>query len=537
MNCPPSAQSRQRRRSSRSVKRTSGTAVALDGDDGEECSTNGEAAESSAQSVELRRVGQYLTIRPAMPELAPVYHTIKHIVGDEGKVVAAPFPLLNEDDYLGQRRTWGYAGLEPIVQELLEKAGYQVRLVGHRPEKLPVPDRDSLKGFRNVDVGALTLIRQHDRGLIRYDPGHVQPYRLIAQIAKAWPKKRIIVTATRCEVARQLHGRLQQFLPKVTVYTGDKNPHDAGRVTVATYACLGLGPIGIERRDIYIAHNPAEVLTNEVGREGLKHLARARVYGLLADHVPVSPYERGRMTSLFGLEDVYLPGHGERRLPVDVLFTHIKVPPIRTDDLQQVRRRGIWLNHIRNRRLAKLAKAAWDADLTMLAGGYRNVTGVLERAGGGRVGMIVDSVDHGLEMAGHLHGWPLVAGEEVCMAGLSPEQIDVLNMGNEAVRAACPSEPTIVTPSGLARAGKFDIIIRADGNGSLLPLPREHLIERHEDRGRLVIVDCDDRHHYLLRRWTRERRQAYLRVGFDVAGEVPKSPLDRFVADRPDIRV
>ncbi len=52
---------------------------------------------------------------------------------------------------------------------------------------------------------------------------------------------------------------------------------------------------------------------------------------------------------------------------------------------------------------------------------------------------------------------------------------------------------------------------------------------------RLLIIDCADKHHPLLRRWSRQRCDAYRNAGWTISGETVQSPLDTFLDSRPEV--
>ena len=150
----------------------------------------------------------------------------------------------------------------------------------------------------------------------------------------------------------------------------------------------------------------------------------------------------------------------------------------------------------------------------------------------GRVGVYVDQVAHGLALAALL-GWPLVAAEDVWGAGLTGEGRAILKRGRAG--GALREKPVVVTPDGLQRAGRFDALVRADGGTGLPALPAAPLRVKHGRDARLLVIDCRDEHHPLLRRWGRQRRAAYAAAGWAVAGEPVLGPLDRFLATRPEV--
>src|SRR5262249_35815042 len=241
-------------------------------------------------------------------------------------------------------------------------------------------------------------------------------------------------------------------------------------------------------------------------------LGRARAYGFLPSGVSVAPYLRDLVTASFGVEEVHVPGHGYRPLDVTVAFARIHggAPASSSASEHEVKVAGIHRHHVRNRRVAKLARAVHANDLGVVEEVCPDAPRHLPEGRLG-VGVLVDDVSHGLELSGRL-GWPLLAGEDVDVVGLSSRERAMITgeRRNE--------QPVVVTGAGMAKAGRFDVLVRADGGVGLPELPGELLRVRHGGGRRLLLVDCDDRHHPLLRRRSRRRREAYLEAGWRVVG-------------------
>ena len=166
----------------------------------------------SACRVTLHRLRQFVHVVPHMAGLEKVFYTVNHQATDLADfrpgVFRLPEPLIWEfEDIFRVRYAAGFAGLEPLLRELFERAGVPVVLKGRRPEPLPPPDLERLDGFAPWDTSVLEFVCHHERGLIRFDRGgKVCPARLIAQIARAWPKLHIVVTSTRLADARTYQG-------------------------------------------------------------------------------------------------------------------------------------------------------------------------------------------------------------------------------------------------------------------------------------------------------------------------------------------
>src|SRR5262249_54941130 len=142
-----------------------------------------------------------------------------------------------------------------------------------------------------------------------------------------------------------------------------------------------------------------------------KHLHQARLYGLLADEAtPAAPYLRDQLTALYGIEEVRVPRHGFEPVKVDAVFTPVKGgqrPCHRRED-HLLKRQGIHEHHVRTRRTVRLAQALDSCDVEELKATFPDVAPCLTRESPGRVGVLVDVISHGLQLAESLR-WPFVA--------------------------------------------------------------------------------------------------------------------------------
>jgi hypothetical protein len=80
-----------------------------------------------------------------------------------------------------------------------------------------------------------------------------------------------------------------------------------------------------------------------------------------------------------------------------------------------------------------------------------------------------------------------------------------------------------------------DVLVRADGGVGLPALGSMELTEPNSEPVRLLlVVDVDDRHHPVLRRRSRSRREAYDRRGWFAPGVEPvQARVNEFLATRP----
>jgi hypothetical protein len=219
-------------------------------------------------------------------------------------------------------------------------------------------------------------------------------------------------------------------------------------------------------------------------------------------------------------------------VPVEVVFLLVegggRLPDCQ--DVYAVKRAGVHEHPVRNRRIRRLAQALAHNDRQLLQDRFPEVAARLGDHDTGRVGVLVDSVEHGLTLA-RLLSWPLVASENVNEQGLAEQDLAVLfkGMGRISVK-----QPVVATGEGLARAGRFDVLIRADGGTGLPALPSTMLRQPHHKDRRLLLIDFRDRHHPVLRQWSRQRLESYQDQGWSIAGN-EMTPLDRFLATRPTV--
>src|SRR5262249_49482431 len=91
----------------------------------------------------------------------------------------------------------------------------------------------------------------------------------------------------------------------------------------------------------------------------LGHASRARVYGLLAAGARLSPLEKDQLTALFGFETLTIPRHGHRERLVQLAHYTIRGGMVLPASLNGVplKRRGLWHNAVRNRKIIHLAGA------------------------------------------------------------------------------------------------------------------------------------------------------------------------------------
>jgi hypothetical protein len=477
-----------------------------------------------------------LRIEPAAPEalraLLAVTHRGAQAPGGTYRVVTAPL-LLGVVKLDGDRpAVYTRPALEPVVHHALGAAGYRIERIGRPPRPLPDPQLGRLARLGPVDHGLLRLVQQHEWGLVRYAAGPVDPAWLVAEVALAWPQLKVAAVARRHDDVLQFAKRLRAFLPGVTVLAGRGCPTTVERVIVSTYQGLGHGAhqaFDLAWVDLLVALDGVEA-TLTLAMSWLARAVRTRMYGLVAADVNPAPLDRDHMVCLFGFAEAVIPRHGCRERAVQVMPHPIRggmpLPPGLTG--VPLQRRGLWRHRVRNSQAARLAAA-------FAAGTAQTVLGPAAADALPGVVVLAANAEHALALAAKLpDDWLLLAGSDLYEEGLTPEQVRLLHRPMSPFRAGplyAVVTPAVLPHLDLSCAGA---LLRADG-GQGLPLAPEQLVERDDGPARpLLLVDFDDRHHPVLRRWARRRREAYAERGwYDVGADPVQQRVEAFVAGRP----
>jgi hypothetical protein len=421
-----------------------------------------------------------------------------------------------------------WAGLTPAVTGTLRLCGYRPAIVGGLFHgRLPLPaDKNLLDSL--ADRVLIEYVARHDRGLVRYDAHQVEPAKLVAQVARAWPDLNLTAAVSRRDEAIRLAYQLRAANVDAFAFTARNQPWVEKRVAVATYAGLAYNPVHPARQDVVLALDAAEA-TGLHPRWCLRHLERARLYGLQPANRPLSPYEEDLVRALFGFQELLVPRHGHVGRPVEVLWTEgqgrrLGAEPANDLDLK---RHAVWRQDARNRQVARVARALAGGDPEQLKALLPSLPGARRTAGPSRVLVLVEGVEHALALMTKLPGWPVVTSGLADLDGLQPDQRADLE-ARRPTWAADPISRGIVTDTGLQSVNihwsGVDVLVRADGGTGSLSLPAAALtVPAVDPRARtpLLVVDLADRHHPDLRQRAVRRRRAYVGSGWARPGLDP----------------
>lgn len=488
--------------------------------------------------VVVDRIGQELLVEPRCDASLSPLRTMRHALargeGSGRRVEAVTESFGTIDRHPSGPRTYYPAGLETVIDLLLVEARCRVTHTGDRTVALPAPVPPDGLGPGPVDAALLEFVHSRKRGLVRYDGQFVNPARLVAQLRLAYPEAGIAVAVERREDLWAFGRCLKSIIPAATV-VDDLHAGPAGPLVVSTFMGLGADGVDLHRRDILIVLDAPEAL-GQFARLALSGAPQARLYGLLDRTRRLAPYDRDRVLALFGLDEVVIPRHGCVERPVEVVAVRVTGGPSVAPgaDVVALKRRAVWLNPVRNRRLARLAGALAQGDLGRVAAESPSLSTRLGDGSKSRVVVLVENVEHALALADRLHGWPIVTGPDVATVGLSRRQVAAL----EDCRWRGGDQPArvVATLAGLDAAGLVepDVVIRADGGADVPEALANYCITHNHLARSLLLIDPDDRHHPVLRRWGRRRLNSYLARGWAVGlSGVATDAIGRFLDSRP----
>lgn len=482
----------------------------------------------SSKTVTLERHRHSIEVRPALASLIQRLHAPAGYAFDRGQglqTARVPIRLGHHHPVLGQGEppclVYG-AGLAPVVRKIVEEEGYEVKYTGLLTAPLPAPVQ-SVAGPLPADDLLLRCVQQHERALVRYREGDVDLAWLIAQIALAWPELRLVCLVHSYEEGRSLRDRVQKYLPAepVRFFNRTNAPEVDCRVVLATPLYLHHPSVRKSHRDIVIFPDALQGLGKKV-QEELDEAWNARLYGLIGDKAKSAPLDEAQLRERFSFQEIFIPQHGHVERGVEVVW-HLTASGKRIWDdaiIVTLKRQGLWQNAVRNRRIARLARAVSEGDVQTLTKDYPSIASELPDSERHQVLIVVENVEHALQLAKQLKGWPLFCDDNVCRMGLSRIERKLLHTCTQIGRQA--QTKGIITTAGLEKhdLSEIDVLLRADGGRDIPVLGNDALIcPQERPAKRLLLIDTNDRHHPKLRQWTTQRRRAYQKRGWYCPGK------------------
>ena len=463
------------------------------------------------RTVRVTTSGPTITISPATSVLGNLRVGRLEIGGSRGRgLVGVDRPLFGLVPTAGGGfDAVAWAGLAAVVVGLHKANGVPVRVV----EPAAVTFTQAGGTPWPLDPAVVALPTHTRRALVRYGDA-VDPLTLIAQLVAAHGNR----TGNVVVLVRSRRER-SALLTRMNVSAA------AGTVSVCTLGTSGLA--GLEKAGLVLVLDAlhatwADPLTADAAppvtptgfapavglMDRLVGLpAAAAVVCFLPMSRPLSPFERARVWQIYGPVELVVPAHGVVVRPVEVAVHRVdlgrRVCKI-VDGLAV--KNGLWRDPVRNRRLAALARAIAAGDHVALDAAFPTIVGGESGTGPRSVLVLCEGLDQAMFISGLLPGWRVVTGRD------------------EADRAAYPlgrpidANAVIATALGVRKiiGGDFDVVVRADPGHGLPPLPPGWAHGR--TLRPLLVVEAADAGHPLARRWSRQRRAAYVAAGWRVVG-------------------
>lgn len=413
---------------------------------------------------------------------------------------------------------WMPAGLLDPVCVVLDRAGYDIQFED-RPVDLPEVARSAYRRGGVQDPAVLEFVRTNSRGIVRIGQG-VDAAVLCAQIAKAWPQMKIAVVGCRKKtVAHAAHVLTDALGDAGVSHITEGRPERIARVTVSTF--VAQGSANLNERKLILVLDPVELLGRR-SRILLDCSPTARLIGFLPRDCSMSRMDADEVHAWFGFDRVVVPSHGAIAREVIVVRSSVRGGARIDvgDDVVALKRRGVWHNRMRNRRIAGLVRLLRHRKLKKLDQRFPSVARAVRGRQTNRVVVLVESVEHTETLHELVPDASLTTAFKRTPATVSADQ-------GVAVQIAT------ATAFSQLNLQDVDVVIRVDaGPGSQPVCVTAHKIVARNSNGPLVLVDLSDETHPELRKWAKRRLEAYCDAGFTVDGE-QHTAVSRFLAQRP----
>ena len=426
---------------------------------------------------------------------------------------------------LGTSANIANGGLAEVVAYMLLNSGYEVETRRPSIRRLATP-------LESGNPHVMDFICRRTHGLIQHNLSDERVADLCADIAQSLHDARIAFVAVKEQDVWQLHHDLSTHFGRVTLALPDRCEDPERRLTVSTIYGLGHPDVIGDPFDIVIFMDAGEAVC-ENGQLALRGQGRARLFGLLRHDRELAPRLQDLIMAMFGPRHVTVPRLGYQDRQVEVAWCQVKGGPQLPGRLTgfALHRRGIVGHELRNRRIAKLAEGIVQRD-------EKAVKRICPSAGpivsnvSGTTAIIVDGIEHGLELARLLPDWMLITDREVNLTGLSTR----LRSVHDHHRGSTFHPGVIVTTSGLGCVNLHQLgaVIWAGGGIGVPKLPANALMCSASEPYPLLWIDFHDAQHGELRRQSAKRRDAYLANDWFPIGELPVvGRIKRFLGDRP----
>ena len=372
----------------------------------------------------------------------------------------------------------------------------------------------------------LKFIHNQKMGIIRVSV-RVEVADMIADIIRFFREDRIIVVGKGRALRSAYNGVCRAFAgtyfaQEDLVFVNDRNPFDPDREypRVAFSTPLQAADLGSEHCSIAILLDAFDCLHERVEDFLCQVDARFRLFGIHRVDRQPTPYEQARLYRAYGFEQVEFESHGRVRREVTHTYRSIggmcpRGAIVRRRSTTPGRRGGridamkAYVRHDRrNRKICRFAR-------TLLNEGEAVV-------------VLVDLLDHAIQLGRKLPGWPIVARPESCLSRIDQRMRDRIN----PAEATCSAGTGVIVVADAADnfPGFNSTAIVWAGGGRSVPVPRSWMFERTRRQYPLAILDFLDYFSPETRRASRIRRESLETMGIFKWSPSESTPrIERFV--------
>lgn len=400
--------------------------------------------------------------------LSPLNITRLQPVRDERqgcRVATSTAPLLDPDR---DGEAWIETGLLVPAYRLLKQAGFDV--MPRLPSADEVPKLAVSRTDNPCGLSLAQFVNTHQCGTLWLDEG-VKLLTVITLFVRLFPEARIVIATQHEEVAKQIYADLCRRLPKgrVRFVGGRRDQMDdcLARVYVGRYFHMGF--LSSELIDLFVPID-VQFLASDF-YDGCIRFPFAKTIGIDFATRAHADAERLRIARRFGFAGLAIRHIGLRQRPTQVFVQPAPMPAMTPaePDPYELHREAVDCNRDRNHLIVALARFMHGRHRARPP--HRIVAGIAaakSRRRGPRVLIVVESVDHAVELARLLPEANLRFARAVNMVGLEtllPDfQVRLWNGAGSPKLLIC-------TTSALrsVAARRFDTVIMASGRRELPP--------------------------------------------------------------------
>ena len=399
------------------------------------------------------------------------------------------------------------AGLTEFYRYLAGKRNCQLIEQADVPTS-ELPEPTQLLGLNYPELA--TFVRQVPRGLVNVS-GTVAKAVLIADLAIAYPNARIMILSSRVAELKFVCQSLQRDLPpsmsrkNLLALVWNRSPQavvdDADFPRIICCTPTAAADLDSEKADIVVLLDAFDCLHERMAWPLIQTDARFRLFGLWTASRKPTKYELARLRTVFGFQQIDLMDRGRVRREVHYAYLRQGGPaptgstyvPCAAGDRRSPEsvdpQRAYIHNHQRNEQICRLARKL-RTGVPLTGERYRDVIQWLE----GRstqnlcVTIVVDRLEHAIQLGNHLPKWPIVADPRIPLNDL-PQSVRSRINSNITEWVPC----RIVAPYVGCRVSGYcsDIVIWASG-GVAAEIPRHWMYSINSPSQPLLIVDFLD---------------------------------------------